>query len=108
MRPGNLGGGKTVMFGAKKKTGLMLTLGLFLFLGTSPAGAAEETSGEFLERCLGKVENIEQTDTEAGFEANILIFTTAFLAPELFATCRYEYDVWVFLATGGWPGNLST
>ena len=71
MLPGNLGswGEKTVVFGAKKKTGLILTLGLFLFLGTSPVGAAEETSGEFLERCLGKVENIEQTDTEAGVSA---------------------------------------
>ena len=58
-----------MVFGAKKKTGLILTLGLFLFLGTSPVGAAEETSGEFLERCLGKVENIEQTDTEAGVSA---------------------------------------
>ena len=46
--------------------GLILTLGLFLILGTSPVGAAEETSGEFLERCLGKVEEIKGSDTEAG------------------------------------------
>ena len=59
------------MLGAKKKTGLILTLGLFLFLGTSPIGAAEETSGEFLERCLGKVEEIKRSDTgvEAGVSA---------------------------------------
>ena len=49
--------------------GLILTLGLFLILGTSPVGAAEETSGEFLERCLGKVENIKRSDTEAGVSA---------------------------------------
>ena len=97
-------------FGAKKKTGLILTLGLFLILGTSPVGAAEETSGEFLERCLGKVEEIKGSDTEAGIEANVLIFATALLAPELFAICRYEYDVWLFLAAGGffWQGNLPT
>ena len=58
-------------FGAKKKTGLILTLGLFLILGTSPVGAAEETSGEFLERCLGKVEEIKRSDTEAGIEAGV-------------------------------------
>ena len=46
-------------FGAKKKTGLMLTLGLFLFLGTLPLGVAEETSVEFPERCLGKVELVK-------------------------------------------------
>ena len=56
-------------FGAKKKTGLILTLGLFLFLGTIPSGAAEETSGDFLERCLGKVEKIKRSDTEAGVSA---------------------------------------
>ena len=71
MRPGNLGswGEKTVVFGSKKKTGLILTLGRFLILGTSPVGAAEETSGEFLERCLGKVEKIKGSDTEAGVSA---------------------------------------
>ncbi len=53
----------------QKKTGLILTLGLFLFLGTIPSGAAEETSGDFLERCLGKVEKIKQSDTETGVSA---------------------------------------
>ena len=58
-------------FGSKNKTGLILTLGLFLILGTSPVGAAEETSGEFLERCLGTAENIEQSATEAGIEMGV-------------------------------------
>ena len=85
----------------QKKTGLILTLGLFLFLGTSPVGAAEETSGEFLERCLGKVENIEQTDTEAGIEAGALIVATTLFLPERLASLGNDDDVWLFVATSG-------
>ncbi len=85
----------------QKKTGLILTLGLFLFLGTIPSGAAEETSGDFLERCLGKVEKIKQSDTEAGIEAGALLVATPLFLPELLASLGNDDDVWLFVATSG-------
>ena len=56
--------------GAKKNISALI-LGLALLLLALPAGGADKDGGRFLEECLGTVEKIEGTDTEAGIEAGV-------------------------------------
>ena len=56
--------------GAKKNISA-LVLGLVLLLSALPAGGADKDGGRFLEKCLGTVEKIQGSDTEAGIEVGV-------------------------------------
>ena len=81
--------------GSGGKRTMVLGLCLLLAWGSFPANA-DDSYDKNMERCLEGVKKVKKGDSGPGVEGNILIFVSAALLPEIFATCKHEYDAWLF------------